>query len=467
MSSPTITVIGLGYVGLCTAVSLASKGFSVSGYDVDKKKVERISAGRATFHEPQLDELLQLCLKKGFTSSDRLEASDICFITVGTPSLADGNIDLTYLRNAAAELGRSLKALDGYHLVVVKSTVVPGTTEAVVKPIVESISGRNFGTELGLVVNPEFLKEGSAITDTLKPDRLVVGEFDKKSGDFLVNFYKRFYGKDIPEVLRTNIVNAELIKYATNAFLATKVSFINMVANLCETIPNADVLVIAKGMGMDKRIGPLFLKAGAGWGGSCFPKDLRALKQLYKKLGVAPSLIDATIAINEGQPYRLASLAEGLVGELTGKRFAVLGLSFKPGTDDIREAVSLKVIRTLLERGARVVACDPVAVENAMKHFGGLPLLLKSHLSFAGSANECIKDADCCIVVTEWDDFRKLKPEDFIRNMKNPAVVDGRRVYDPKIFSSKLKFAAIGLASSVAPREIAELSPLNEAQGSR
>lgn len=434
---PSITIMGLGYVGLCTAVSFASKGFRVSGYEIDEGKVEQINSGKATFFEPQLDTLLERSLRNGFVASRKIMPADIYFITVGTPSKADGGIDLKYVRSASHDLGRSLRNSDGCRLVVMKSTVTPGTTEKVAAPIIQAESGKAVGKDLGLVANPEFLREGSAIEDSLKPDRLIIGEMERKSGDTLLNFYGTLYRNRMPEVLRTTPVNAELIKYANNAFLATKVSFINMIANLCQKVPGADVEVVARGIGVDNRIGMAFLRAGPGWGGSCWPKDLRALKTAFSESGVEAPILDATMEVNESQPFRLVEAAKELLGDLKGKRVAVLGLSFKPDTDDVREAVSLRVIGALLDEGAKVSAYDPAAMENARKVLGG-------KIAYASSSVEAIKDADCCIIMTEWSEFGKLGPEDFRSNMKNLVVIDGRRVYDPSKLSG-MRYAAIGL----------------------
>jgi len=244
----------------------------------------------------------------------------------------------------------------------------------------------------------------------------------------------------MPPMIRTNLPTAELIKYANNAFLATKISFINTIANVCEKIPGADVTVIAEGVGLDKRISHLFLRAGLGYGGSCFPKDVKALSAVSKSLGYSPVLFNAVEDVNNVQPYQAVRLAKKLIGDLAGKRVAVLGLAFKPNTDDMREAVSVKIINRLLEEGASVVAYDPKAVVNARYVFG-------DKIEYAKSSIECLEDAECCIVVTEWDEFKQLEPEVFIKHMKSPSVIDGRRIYSPQKFSRGLKFAAIGLSA--------------------
>ena len=287
-------------------------------------------------------------------------------------------------------------------------------------------------------MNPEFLREGSALQDTLHPDRIVIGEYDKKSGDTLEALYRDFYAEEMSPLIRTNLPTAELIKYANNAFLATKISFINQMANICEKIPGADVTVVAKGIGLDKRIGPFFLNAGLGYGGSCLPKDVKALIALSKNLGYEPTLFNATEEVNKAQPYKAVELCKRILGGLQGKRIAIMGLSFKPGTDDMREAVSIKIINQLLKEKARVITYDPKAIPNAKKIFG-------IDIEYSSSAIECIKGAHCCILVTEWNEFKKLTPEDFIQNMRQPCLVDGRRIYEPKQFSQKLKFKAIGL----------------------
>jgi UDPglucose 6-dehydrogenase len=438
----TISFFGLGYVGLTTATCLASRGFKVICYDVDESKVDAVNSGRAPFFEPKLDELLGRAVEEGYLRAVKdpktaVLNSEVTFITVGTPSRDDGGIDLTYVKNASRMIGEALRLKSGWHLIVVKSTVLPTTTENVVGRIIEETSGRRCGEGFGLCMNPEFLREGNAVEDTFKPDRIIIGEVDKRSGDFLEEIYREFYGDDLPQIIRTSPVNAELIKYANNSFLAMKVSFINMIANLCQKIPGADVEIIARGIGLDKRIGPLFLKAGAGWGGSCFRKDLEALLDFAIKNGVELPLVEATLKVNKSQPYRVVELARELIGDFHGRRVSVLGLAFKPGTDDVRDAVSIRIVRRLVEEGAKVVVYDPKAIDNAKKIFGG-------DVEYAGSVEECLKNSECAIIVTEWDEFKNIKPEDFIRLMRNPVVVDGRRIYDPNVYSRKLKFKAIG-----------------------
>ncbi|RLI05234.1 UDP-glucose 6-dehydrogenase [Candidatus Bathyarchaeota archaeon] len=440
-----VSVFGLGYVGLTTAACLAYKKFNVTGFDVDLEKVSAINKGKVYVHEPGLEKLVEETVTEGFlkaTSNPKqtINKTEITFITVGTPSKPDGSIDLTAVKEVSKTIGEALHDKKGWHLVVVKSTVIPGTTENMVKPILEETSGKKCGTDFGLCVNPEFLREGNAVEDMFKPDKLVIGEFDKKSGDALENFYRMFYENQLPPTIRTTPVNAELIKYANNAFLAMKVSFINMVANLCQKLPGADVEIVAKGIGLDKRIGSLFLRAGLGWGGSCWPKDLQAFLNFSSKMEVPLPLVKATLDINSLQPYVAVKLAEKFLGSLQGKKVALLGLAFKPNTDDMREAVSIKLVEKLLQLEAEVVVYDPIALGNAKKIFG-------EKVRYANSVQECLNGAECCIIVTEWEEFKKLKPDDFLKHMKNPVVIDGRRIYKPEEFNRKLKFAAIGLGT--------------------
>ncbi len=444
MNKVKISVVGAGYVGLCTAVGFASRGYKVFVFDVDEKKISKVNQGVAPFHEPMLQEKLAESIQngalKGFVNQvDKvIGETDLTFVAVGTPSKADGCIDLGYIESASSSIGKALKNKGGYHVVVVKSTVVPGTTQDVVKPILERESKKKCGVGFGLCMNPEFLRQGSAFHDTLNADRVVIGSIDKQSGDTLEDLYKGFYGAHMPALIRTTLSTAELIKYASNAMLATKISFINTIANICEQIPGADVKVVAGAMGLDKRIGPLFLDAGLGYGGSCFPKDVKALIACSKGLGFVPELLDAVEQVNSTQPLKAVKFCKKQLGSLVGKKIAILGLAFKPDTDDMREARVIPIVNQLLKEGAVVAAYDPVAVPMAKTFFG-------DRISYACSALECIKDSDACIIVTEWEEFKKLTPSDYTKTMKQPVLIDGRRIYKPRVFAAKLKFMAIGL----------------------
>jgi UDPglucose 6-dehydrogenase len=441
---PKISVIGVGYVGLCTAVGFASKGYSVLACDVDEQKIEKINRGIPPFHEPELEEKLLDCIRKGNLkgvvnqTQHAIGETDLTFVAVGTPSKLDGSIDLKYIESAAQDIGVALKNRSSYHIVIIKSTVVPGTTQDTVKPILEKESGKKCGVDFGLCMNPEFLRQGSAFQDTVNADRVVIGSYDKHSGDILEDLYKSFYSTQTPPVIRTTLSTAELIKYASNAMLATKISFINTIANICEQIPGADVKVVAKAMGLDKRIGPLFLDAGLGYGGSCFPKDVKALIASSKKHGYKPELLDAVEEVNKIQPLKAVEFCRQQLGRLGGKRIAILGLAFKPDTDDMREARVIPIVNQLLKEGANIVAYDPVAVPVAKTIF-------EDKIQYAKSAFECIIGADACIVVTEWEEFKKLTPEDFTNRMKQPIVIDGRRLFNPEIFCSKMTYVGFGL----------------------
>jgi UDPglucose 6-dehydrogenase len=448
LKKPNISVVGAGYVGLCTAVGFASRGYRVSVCDVDEKKISKINQGVAPFHEPMLQKKLAESIQngtlKGLVNQVDwiIEETDLTFVAVGTPSKADGSIDLQYIESSSRELGKALKNKDSYHVIVIKSTVVPGTTQNVVKPILERESKKKCGAGFGLCMNPEFLRQGSAFQDTLNAERVVIGSIDKQSGDTLENLYKGFYGAHMPSLIRTTLSTAELIKYASNAMLATKISFINTVANICEQIPGADVKVVAKAMGLDKRIGPLFLDAGLGYGGSCFPKDVKALIACSKSLGYVPELLASVEQVNKTQPLKAVKFCRERLGNLEGKKIAILGLAFKPDTDDMREARVIPIVNQLLNEGANVAAYDPIAIQVAKTIFG-------NRISYACSALECIKNSDACIIVTEWEEFKKLTPDDYIKNMKQPVLIDGRRIYDPITYAAKLEFTAIGLGKNV------------------
>ncbi len=443
MAPYKISVAGTGYVGLCTAAGFASKGYEVIASTHDPEKADKINRGIPPFFEPHLEELLKEAVSDGYLKCEvgRTEAvkkTDITFVAVGTPSQPDGRINLQHIQDCAREIGEALTEKSSYHLVVVKSTVVPGTTQNIVKPILENGSNKSCGKDFGLCMSPEFLREGSAVHDTLNPDRVVIGEHDKTSGDTLHNLSREFYSEELPPIVRTNLPTAELVKYANNAFLATKISFINQIANICEKTSGTDVNIVANAIGLDKRIGSQFLRAGLGYGGSCFPKDVKALIAFSTSLGYDPLIIKAVENVNRAQPYKAVKLAEKALGDLKDKRIAILGLAFKPDTDDIRESTSIKIINRLLENGASVVSYDPAAMTNTKKIFG-------ERADYAPSAIECIKGANCCIVATAWEEFKQIKPRDFIQNMKTPIVIDGRRIYNPEEYSCELDFTAIGL----------------------
>jgi UDPglucose 6-dehydrogenase len=443
---PKLSIIGAGYVGLCTAVGFASRGYSVVACDVDQDKIAKINKGVPPFHEPGLQEKLSESIEKGNLKgvvgqiSQVILETDLTFVAVGTPSKPDGSIDLKYIEAAACNIGKALKKKSSYHVTIIKSTVVPGTTQNTVKPIIERESKKVVGNDFGVCMNPEFLRQGSAFQDTMNAERVVIGSFDKRSGDVLEDLYNCFYSTHVPAIIRTSLSTAELIKYASNSMLATKISFINTIANICEKIPGADVKVVATAMGLDRRIGPLFLDAGLGYGGSCFPKDVKALIACSKGLGYDPELLDSVEQVNKTQPLKVVWFCRELLGSLADKKIAILGLAFKPDTDDMREARVIPIINQLLKEGAKVTAYDPVAIPIAKAIFD-------NKIGYASSALKCINGADACIVVTEWEEFKKLTPEDFIKNMKQPILIDGRRIYSAEKFRNKMKFIALGLGT--------------------
>jgi len=441
--SQSVSTIGVGYVGVSTSVGFAAKGCKVLAYDKDLAKTNLLIEGLSPFYERELEEHLQRVRRDGFFEiasnvEEAVKNTDITFVTVGTPSRADGTINLDYIKASTTDIGKALVKKEGYHLVVVKSTVIPGTTVNMVKPLLEKTSNRQCGEDFGLCMNPEFLREGSGLYDTIHPDRIVIGEYDRKSGDTLESLYNHFHREEKPPIVRTNLSTAELIKYANNAFLATKISYINSIANICEKIPETDIKTVAKAIGLDKRINPKFLRAGLGYGGSCFPKDLKALIAFSKQNNYHPSLLKAVQKVNQQQIDHVIDRIETQLGELTNKKICLLGLSFKPDTDDMREARSIPIINQLLAKGARIAVYDPIAISNAKVIFG-------NEVEYASSVPECLENSECCILVTEWSEFKELEPEDFIKKMKTPLLVDGRRIFDPEIFGQKLKYVAIGL----------------------
>ncbi len=415
-----ISVIGTGYVGTVSAACFAELGHDVICVDIDKSKIEQINAGIPPIYEEGLPELLKKHAGKSLSATSDYELavknSDISFICVGTPSDAEGNIDLGIVKAASASLGESLKRKKDYHVVVVKSTVVPETTEKVVLPIIEKHSGKHPG-DFGIAMNPEFLREGKAVYDFMHPDKIVVGSLDKKSGDIVASLYKGIKC----EVTRTNPRTAEMIKYVNNAFLATRISFANEVGNICKLL-GIDTYEVMSAVGKDFRIGPHFLNAGAGFGGSCFPKDVKALIGKAKETGYEPSLLKSVIAINEGQPVRMVRLLKDRLGNLKGKKVAVLGLAFKNDTDDIRESRSIPVIKELLDSGAGVGAYDPMANENMKKLF--------SSIEYYNTAEDALRGADACLIMTEWNEFKSLDREFDV--MKNKLIIDGRHMLAPR-----------------------------------
>ncbi|MFX1304998.1 MAG: UDP-glucose dehydrogenase family protein [Promethearchaeota archaeon] len=443
----SVSILGTGFIGLCSAVCFANKDIKVLTSTHNEKKAAIINDGKAPFFEAGLQEMMDNIKENNpellQCLTDPIKAiieTDISMITQGTPMREDKSIDLSFIESTAREIGEALKTKNKYHLVVVRSTVVPGTTRNLVSKIINEVSGKEPEIDYGLCMQPEFLAEGRSIEDTLHPDRIVIGEFDEKSGAMLQEFYEYFYGdhlKNCP-ILRMNLESAELVKYGNNCLLSTKISYANEFANFAELVPNVDIVQVMKGVGLDYRINPRFLGAGVGFGGSCFHKDVNAIKAWSKSKGYTSRLLEAVLDINDDQAIHIVNTAENLVGKLAGKRITLLGLAFKPGTDDMREAASIRVINELRKRGAtNIVGYDPKALKTAEAELGDI-------IQYAGSKEEALKDSECALLITEWDEFKRLTPDDFKKYMKTPNLIDGRRLYDYNRFNEALPFRAIG-----------------------
>lgn len=425
-----ISLIGCGYVGLVTGSCLAELGNKVICVDNDSKKIARIKQGKIPIYEPGLEELILNNVKKKrlrFTSSiqEGVKYSEIIFIAVGTPPLENGEADLTGIENVARHIALNLS---GYRLIVEKSTVPVETGEWVKKTI---STYNKHKAEFDVASNPEFLREGSAIEDFMHPDRIVIGVESKRARDLLVNLYKPL---NAPLVI-TNIRSAELIKHASNAFLATKISFINAIAYICDKV-GADVEEVARGMGLDKRIGQSNLSAGVGYGGSCFPKDLDAFIAISERIGYNFDLLKAVRNINEEQKHFILKKVRDFLWVVKDKTIAVLGLSFKPDTDDIRNAPSIDIIKELLHEGVKIKAYDPQAMNKAKE--------VLDKAAFCKDPYEACKGADCLLVITEWNEFKELDFKKVKHLLKRPLIIDGRNIYEPKSMKEK-GFTYVGI----------------------
>jgi UDPglucose 6-dehydrogenase len=416
-----IGIIGTGYVGLVTGACFSEFGVFVTCVDKDPGKIDALKGGKLPFYEPGLEELLRRNISQGrlgFSTEikDAVESSLVVFIAVGTPPRGDGSADLSYIESASEEMARHI---EGYKVIVTKSTVPVGTGRRVKELIRKNLRG---DAGFDIASNPEFLREGSAIEDFMRPDRVVIGAESPQAVAILKDLYRPLYLIETPFVI-TQIETAELIKYAANSFLAAKISFINEVANLCDSV-GADVHVVARAMGLDRRIGPKFLHPGPGFGGSCFPKDTLALFHLAREKGVAFGVLEATIEANRRQKEMAAAKIAEALGDLGGRGIGILGLSFKPNTNDIREAPSAYIIEKLLGWGAKVQAYDPVACEDMKAVFPGV--------RYTSDAYEAAEGTDALVLVTEWNQFRNLDLEKLKSLMKEPNLFDLRNVYEPR-----------------------------------
>ena len=415
-----IAVIGTGYVGLVTGACFAEFGVNVTCVDVDEGKIARLREGVLPIYEPGLDTLVEKNVKAGrlaFTTElkQAVEEALVIFLSVGTPPKEDGSADLRYVEKAAREVA---SYMNGYKVIVTKSTVPVGTGEYLRRLIKEHRPAAKFG----VVSNPEFLREGAAIDDFMRPDRVVIGSRDEEAIAIMKDLYRPLYLIETPVVI-TSLEAAELTKYAANAFLATKISFINEIANLCDRI-GCDVHDVARAIGMDKRIGRYFLHPGPGYGGSCFPKDTSALVSVAREFGGEVKIVESVIEVNRRQRELMVPKIEALAGGLKGKTVAVLGLAFKPETDDMRDAPSVDIIRALRERGARVRAYDPVAAEAARECLPDIEYAADEYTAVAG--------ADVLVFMTEWNQFRALNMERVRELMRAPKIADLRNIYEPE-----------------------------------
>jgi UDPglucose 6-dehydrogenase len=429
-----IAVIGTGYVGLVSGACFAELGHDVTCVDTDAEKVAKISSGVPPIHEEGLPELVARHiggrLRATLDLRDAIANSDMSVIAVGTP-LRDGGIDLGFIRTVAGQIGSALREIGHYHVVVVKSTVVPGTTEDTVLPILEATSGKKAGEHFGVGMNPEFLTEGEAVGDFLRPDRIVLGGIDDRSIETMAGAYEAF--ADVP-VVRTNPRSAEMIKYASNTLLATMISLSNELANLSAAIGDVDIPTVMKGVHLSRyltdaegRTAPLasFLYPGCGYGGSCLPKDTRALVSQGTGLGVPMRVLEAVDRVNRAQPQKMLDMLRRHFPTLEGLRVGVLGLAFRPGTDDMRESPAIPLITQLAGEGAEIRAFDPIATDSASAVFAGLNIKLCEDIS------EAVQDVDAVLLVTRWDDFADL-PGLLAQQPAPPLLVDGRRMIDPQ-----------------------------------
>lgn len=414
-----ISIVGSGYVGTTIAACLADFGHEVTNIDIDETVVEKINAGKTPIHEPGLEDLVAEHggnRLRATTDYAAVRETAVTFLALPTPSTDNGSIDTSIIETSTRSLADALADKEESHLVVIKSTVIPGTTEEVLLPILDATATETDTTHHQVAVNPEFLREGSAISDFKDPDKIVLGTDTTETHQRLTSVFEPLLAESDTAVVETGIREAEMIKYANNVFLSTKISLINELGNVCKEYA-VDAYEVADAIGLDDRICERFLQSGVGWGGSCFPKDTKAFVAAARDAGYEPSLVEAAIEVNDKQPVRLLNLLEEHV-DPGGNRIAVLGLAFKPGTDDIRNSRALPTIEGLRERGAEVTAYDPVAAENMRDRF--------PEIEYAESAREALADAHGAVVVTDWDEFAALD-EEFDR-MADPVVIDGRRV---------------------------------------
>ena len=431
-----ISIIGLGFVGLSLTSVLAAKGNNILGIDVDEHKCQNIRKGISPFFEPELERLLKIGLKKKLeisTDFTLIKNSDIIFVTVGTPQKSDGSIELSMIKSAVKTIGKILKNEKKNPIILIKSTVTPGTMQEIVLPILEKESKKKAGRDFGLISNPEFLQESTAIKDTKFPHVIVLGGYETKYMKKAKKFFSKIHS-GIP-IIVTNHQTAEMIKYANNSFLATKISFINQLSNICQNIPGANIDDVAKTIGLDPRIGKLFLNAGPGYGGSCLPKDMKALINFADKVGINPTLLNAVEKTNKKQIQNIVHLMENRLGNLRNKQITILGTAFKPNTDDIRDSIAIELIKKLLKKQAKVTVYDPKAIENTK-------IIFKEKIKYAKSIFQSLDKSQCAIVMVHWKEFERIN-NNSTKVMKRKFIVDCRRALAEKQLN--VEYHAIGI----------------------
>jgi len=431
-----IGIIGLGFVGLSLTSVLSSKGYDVVGIDIDEGKCGKIAKGISPFYEPGLEKILKNGLKKKLKISNSfslINNCDLIFVTVGTPQNLNGDIDLSIIKKAVSTIGTNLQNSKKSPIIFIKSTVVPGTMKKIILPILEKKSKKKAGKDFGLISNPEFLQESTAIKDTKFPHAVVLGGYSTKFMKKAKKFFEKLH-PNVPIII-TNHQTAEMIKYANNSFLATKISFINQLSNICQNIPGANIDDISKTIGLDPRIGKLFLNAGPGYGGSCLPKDMKALINFANISGIKPTLLNAVEEVNTNQLEQIILISKQRLGNLNSKRITVLGTAFKPNTDDIRDSIAIKLINKLLKRKAKIIIHDPRAIKNTKKIFG-------EKITYTKSIKNALSKSHCAIIMTQWKQYEKLNNKDF-SYMSKKLVIDCRRMLLAKELD--VDYFAIGL----------------------
>ncbi len=436
----TLSVVGLGKLGLCLAAVLASKGYVVIGIDKDPERVRVVNRHKSPFYEPLLEKLLQRNgrrLEATQDFDDAVDKSEATFIVVNTPSEPDGSFSTIYLKEAASKIGQALRRKRSYHLVIVTSTVLPNDTRTVVKAALETASGKKCGKDFGLCYNPEFIALGDVVRGLTRPDFVLIGEYDVKSGSLTETLYRKICEND-PPIARMTIENAEVAKIALNSYITMKISFANTLAELSERVPGGDVDKVSQALGLDRRIGGLYLKGGLGFGGPCFPRDNRAFGAVAKRLGSQALLAAAVDEVNESQNDRLVSLVRS--GVPNGGKVAILGVTYKPNTDVVEASPSVELANRLARQGYVVSLYDPVGLENAKKVLG-------NELQYAASIKDCLSGADACILATPWDAFRCLNLRSILRPMRGSLVIDCWRLLVPSIKGKDGGLTRIGMAA--------------------